>query len=171
MNAEEKGSRKFILIQQPYDNERITRPRSSNICKSLLQRASEVIRVTTMSNGARREKGRRCSNQGSLAPFRMHDLGSPLSTTTATWAKSLPSFEELAKYIFYTETSRGADLKMVDEKTGYIGEFAMDHLLPALLANGPAIRRGLCPGLKRSIREGEEAEPGDLLRKDLGSSR
>ena len=35
----------------------------------------------------------------------------------------LPAFEELAKYIFYTETSQEFDAKAMNSKTGKIGEF------------------------------------------------
>jgi adenine-specific DNA-methyltransferase len=35
--------------------------------------------------------------------------------------KKLPSFEELAKYIFYTETSRQCDLKKINPESGFIG--------------------------------------------------
>jgi hypothetical protein len=34
----------------------------------------------------------------------------------------LPAYEELAKYIFYTETSREFDRKGMNEKSGKIGE-------------------------------------------------
>jgi adenine-specific DNA-methyltransferase len=36
--------------------------------------------------------------------------------------KKLPAFEELAKYVFYTETSQDFDRKAMNEKTGKIGE-------------------------------------------------
>src|SRR5688572_18559296 len=35
--------------------------------------------------------------------------------------KPLPSWEDLAKYIFYTETSQQVDLKRLDPKAGFIG--------------------------------------------------
>jgi len=39
-----------------------------------------------------------------------------------TWDKQMPEFTELAKYIFYTETSRQFDPAAVDKKSGRIGE-------------------------------------------------
>ena len=38
--------------------------------------------------------------------------------------EKLPPYEELAKYIFYTETSHEFDRKGMNEKTGKIGEHA-----------------------------------------------
>ena len=35
--------------------------------------------------------------------------------------KKLPSYEQLARYIFFTETSQHLDPEKVDEKTGFIG--------------------------------------------------
>ena len=49
-------------------------------------------------------------------------LGQPLFSEYRDLGKRLPPYEELAKYIFHTETSRGFDKKALDIKTGKIGE-------------------------------------------------
>ena len=51
-------------------------------------------------------------------------LGPPLFGEYRDFGKKLPSFEDLAKYIFYTETSQEFDAKRVNSKTGKIGEHA-----------------------------------------------
>lgn len=37
------------------------------------------------------------------------------------WGDKPPAFEDLAKYVFYTETSRECDPKKFNQKTGLIG--------------------------------------------------
>ena len=48
-------------------------------------------------------------------------VGEPLFGEYRNFGKKLPAYEELAKYVFYTETSREIDLKAIDEKSGFIG--------------------------------------------------
>jgi adenine-specific DNA-methyltransferase len=45
--------------------------------------------------------------------------------------RRLPAFEEIARYVFFTETSRNSDPRALDSKTGRIGEWkgTSSHLL------------------------------------------
>ena len=67
---------------------------------------------------------RRAIEQESLTgSFTYARLGPPLFSEYRDWGKTLPAFEELAKYIFYTETSHDFDAGAVNAKTGKIGEY------------------------------------------------
>ena len=93
----------------------------------------------------------------------MPALGIPLFGEYRDWGKQLPGYEELAKYIFYTETSRDFDRKAMNEKTGKIGEHHGDQLLSALhvqRSGRSPIGHGMAQG---SRQDGEEQKPGGLL--------
>lgn len=49
-------------------------------------------------------------------------LGPPLFSENRTWGKRLPAYDDLARYVFYTETSHDFDPKALDRKSGKIGE-------------------------------------------------
>jgi adenine-specific DNA-methyltransferase len=57
---------------------------------------------------------------GSFAYFR---LGSPLLGEYRNLGECLPTYEELAKYIFYTETSRDFNCSLMNKTTHKIGEY------------------------------------------------
>ena len=50
-------------------------------------------------------------------------LGRQLFGEYRDLGKKLPAYDELAKYIFYTETSHDFDQKVLNPKIGKIGEF------------------------------------------------
>ncbi len=123
-----RGTKEEILLE-----ERIT--------MSLLRKADELLErikkvkeahstrfeaITTECNtgllrviGKRTIKGRMEGLGGSFSYAR---IGSRLFGEYRDLGERLPAFEELAKYIFYTETSRDFDRKGLNEKTGKIGE-------------------------------------------------
>jgi adenine-specific DNA-methyltransferase len=106
------GGRKFILVQQEYDSKKDEDERFNIFERVLRPRLKTAIRGYT--DGKQRIAGL----GGSLTCFR---LGAPLFGEYRDLGEKLPQFEELAKYIFYTETSSEIDMKKVDEKTGFIG--------------------------------------------------
>jgi len=69
--------------------------------------------------GKKQIKGK---SEGLGSSFTYARVGRPLFGEYRDWSKQLPAYEELAKYIFYTETSRDFDRKVMNEKTGKIGE-------------------------------------------------
>lgn len=71
----------------------------------------------------RRARGRRTNEHepGLGGAFTYADLGPPLFGEYKNFGEKLPSFEDIAKYVFYTETSRQADLKQFDKESGFIG--------------------------------------------------
>jgi adenine-specific DNA-methyltransferase len=73
-----------------------------------------------MARGRRESKERVEGLGGSFSYAR---LGPLLFGEYRDLGPNLPPYEELAKYIFYTETSRDFDPDGIDEKTGRIGEY------------------------------------------------
>jgi adenine-specific DNA-methyltransferase len=55
--------------------------------------------------------------------FTYSKMGAVLFGEYRDLGQTLPGYEELAKYIFYTETSRDYDRKALNPKTGKIGEY------------------------------------------------
>jgi adenine-specific DNA-methyltransferase len=90
-----------------------------NICQKITaERVRRVIQGYTYSN----PKGKKEKVQGLGGSFTYARVGKPLFGEYRDWGKQLPAYEELAKYIFYTETSQDFDRKAMNEKTGKIGE-------------------------------------------------
>ena len=119
-NDNDGGRRKFILVQLPQDSKE-DETKGRNICKEI---TSERVRRVIKGCGYKNQKGESKKVAGIAGSFAYVRLGPPLFGEYRDFGKKLPSFEDLAKYIFYTETSRDFDAKKVNLKTGKIGEFA-----------------------------------------------
>lgn len=121
MNKESEASRLFVLVQQKHDT-KSDEAEKVNICEVLTAgRLSRVIRGYTYSKRGPRGKTKKVRQEGLKGAFSYSRVGPPLFSEYRDLGKKLPPFEDLAKYIFYTETSREIDLKAVDEKTGFVG--------------------------------------------------
>jgi adenine-specific DNA-methyltransferase len=116
-NLEDEGDRRFILIQQPFDTKG-DEQQSHNITKMI---TSERVRRIAVGYPRKSEghAGERAAGLG--GSFTYARVGDPLFGEYRDLGDRLPRFVELAKYIFYTETSRECDLRKVDEKSGFIG--------------------------------------------------
>jgi adenine-specific DNA-methyltransferase len=116
-----RGNRRFILVQQSYDTTE-QEAEKLNIAKKVTRE-----RVTRAIKGYEYRKPKRGGGTEKVVveplggSFSYLHVGDPLFGEYRDLGNKLPKFEELAKYIFYTETSREIDLKSVDEKTGFIG--------------------------------------------------
>jgi len=121
MNAEKKGDRKFILVQQPTETKE-DEAEKRNICKTLtaerLRRVIEGYDYIKRGPKGKKTKMHQAALDGS---FSYVSVGDPLFGEYRDLGDKLPRYEEIAKYIFYTETSRECDLKKLDEQTGFIG--------------------------------------------------
>lgn len=118
LNEEDGGNRKFILVQMPYDTKDQEKEKF-NICQKITaERVRRVVEGYTYTN----PKGKKEKVAGLGSSFTYARVGKPLFGEYRDWGKQLPGYEDLAKYIFYTETSRDFDRKMMNEKTGKIGE-------------------------------------------------
>lgn len=101
-NGDAGSGRRFVLVQLPHDNKDHEKKRV-NLCREL---TAERIRRVSKKNGS----------------FTYARVGEPLFGEYRNFGKRLPEWETLARYIFYTETSRDSDSKKFNEKTGFIGE-------------------------------------------------
>ena len=61
-------------------------------------------------------------NKKSSATFSYFELGPTIEMESILQGKNLPSYEEFARYIFYTATGEEFNEKKINEKTGFIGE-------------------------------------------------
>jgi adenine-specific DNA-methyltransferase len=121
MNADGKGDRSFILVQQPFDSKDDEKEKR-NVCRTLT--AERVRRVITGYDYVKRgPKGKRTkAHEPELrGSFSYARLGPALFNEYRHLGDKLPAFKEIAKYVFYTETSRECDLTKIDEATGFIG--------------------------------------------------
>lgn len=118
LNWEDDGNRRYILVQQP--RERFDQDESANICRDVT--AERVRRVIRSNGNGKRQPNGDAPKNGGVPSFTYARLGAPLFGEYRNFADKLPSYEELAKYVFYTETSRKFDPKALKQNTGRIGE-------------------------------------------------
>jgi hypothetical protein len=122
MNAEGKGDRTFVLVQQPYDTKG-NEAEHINICESITaERACRVIKGFDYVKRGPRGKRTSMKEDGLGGSFTYGRLGPRLFGEYRDLGDKPPAYGELAKYIFYTETSREFDAAAVNKKTGRIGE-------------------------------------------------
>jgi adenine-specific DNA-methyltransferase len=124
VNKADDGNRKFVLVQLPYDTLE-EREAEFNISREVTRtRLERVIKGYSYTS----QKGRAIEVAGLGGSLSYAHLGEPLFGEYKDFGDKLPSFEDIAKYVFYTETSRefpGAskrDNPAWDKTTGRIGE-------------------------------------------------
>ena len=103
-------------MQQPYDTkdqEKDKKNVANQVTAERLRRAIRGYQRNGNGNGGK--------VPGLGGSFTYARLGEPLFGEYRNFGKKLPKWEELARYIFYTETSRECDAKKMHEKTGFIG--------------------------------------------------
>jgi len=126
--TEDDGARSFILVQMPHDGKEI-KDEQRNICETLtaerVRRAALGYRYTRRGV---RGKQTKIDVPGLGGSFTYARVGDPLFGQYKTFGDSLPAFEDLASYVFYTETSREfpGNTKRKnpawDKRSGRIGE-------------------------------------------------
>lgn len=104
LNKEDGGNRKFILVECEDYADTIT--------------AERVRRVIKGVPNARDEKLR----EGLGGTFSYFELGNPIEMESILEGDNLPSYLELARYVFYTATGEEFDPEKVDEVRNFIGE-------------------------------------------------
>ena len=118
LNQEDGGNRKCILVQIPFETKEQEKEKL-NICEKI---TAERVRRVIQGYAFKTPKGKKEQVQGLGGSFTYARVGNPLFGEYRDLGTQLPAYEELAKYIFYTETSRDFDRKVMNEKTGKIGE-------------------------------------------------
>ncbi len=119
LNKEDGGNRRFVIIQQPYDNKDNEKAKF-NICEKI---TAERVRRVMKGYSYKTQSGKTEAVAGLGGEFTYARVGPVLMSEYRDLGKKLPSYEQLARYIFFTETSQNFDAKQVNEKTGKIGEW------------------------------------------------
>lgn len=105
LNKEDGGNRRFILVEMEEYAEKIT--------------AERVRRVIKGVPGAKKEALR----EGLGGSFSYFELGEEIEYNRfLTGADSYPSWEELARFVFFTATGEQLDLDKSDPSKSYVGE-------------------------------------------------
>ncbi|MDO8683410.1 MAG: site-specific DNA-methyltransferase [Armatimonadota bacterium] len=120
LNKQQGTNHRFVIVQMPQES---SEQQSSgyNLCVSVT--AERIRRVVDgyIYNTRKRE----VSVEGLGGGFTYCRVGKMLFDRFRNFPKGeYPSYEELAKYIFYTETSRALDVAGINYDTGLIGENA-----------------------------------------------
>lgn len=104
LNKEDGGNRKFILVECEDYADKITAERVRRVSKGVKNAKDENLR------------------KGLGGTFSYFDLGKPIEMQSILEGKHLPSYLELARYVFYTATGEEFDERKMNEKKQYIGE-------------------------------------------------
>ena len=104
LNKEDGGNRKFILVECEDYADTIT--------------AERVRRVIKGVRGARDEN----LKKGFGGTFSYFELGKAIELDSILDGKNLPSYLELARYVFYTATGEEFDERKLNEKRSFVGE-------------------------------------------------
>lgn len=115
------GSRNFIMIQMEHDTKG-DESSDTNICRDFTaKRVSRVIKGYEYTKRGARGKTTKVKVEGLGGSFSYVRVGEPLFNEYKDWGRTPPSFSDLARYVFYTETSRECDPRKFNETTGFIG--------------------------------------------------
>lgn len=104
LNKEDGGSRRFILVEQEDYANTTTAERVRRVIKGVKTAKTETLK------------------KGLGGTFSYFELGPTIEMESILQGKNLPSYEEFARYIFYTATGEEFNEKKINEKTGFIGE-------------------------------------------------
>lgn len=107
LNNEDSGNRKFILVEQEDYANTITAERVRRVIKGVKTAKNESLKKSTGGT------------------FSYFELGDSIEMESILTGKGLPSYEELARYIFYTATGQEFNEKKIKRKTNFISE--TDH--------------------------------------------
>jgi adenine-specific DNA-methyltransferase len=103
LNKEDGGNRKFILIEcEDYAND-ITAERVRRVIKGVKTAKDENLK------------------EGLGGTFSFFELGNAIEMESILKGKSLPSYQEFARYLFFTSTGEEFDESKIDEQSNYIG--------------------------------------------------
>jgi len=144
LNKEDGGNRKFFLVEcESYANE-ITAERVRRVIKGVRGASDENLK------------------KGLGGTFSYFELGKANELESILDGKNLPSYHELARYVFYTATGEEFDERKVNEKRQFVGESKthevflfykpdIDYLKKTALTLGRAEELGKSKGKRRLI--------------------
>jgi adenine-specific DNA-methyltransferase len=103
-NAEDGGNRRFILIECEDYADKITAERVRRVIKGVPTAKDDALK------------------RGFGGTFSFFKIGKAIELESILDGKALPTFEDLARYVFYTATGEEFDPKAVDRKKLFVGE-------------------------------------------------
>jgi adenine-specific DNA-methyltransferase len=104
LNKEDGGSRKFILVECEDYADKITAERVRRVIKGVPKAKDENLK------------------KGLGGTFSYFELGKAIELESILSGDRLPTYKELARYIFYTATGEEFDPKKLNEKKNFVGE-------------------------------------------------
>jgi adenine-specific DNA-methyltransferase len=104
LNAQEGGNRRFILVECEDYAGKVTAERVRRVIKGVADAKDAALK------------------DGLGGSFSYFDLGPAIEMESILSGENLPSYGELARYVFYTATGEEFDEAAVDEKRNFIGE-------------------------------------------------
>jgi adenine-specific DNA-methyltransferase len=103
-NRQDSGARHFILVECEDYADKVTAERVRRVIKGVPNAKDETLRA------------------GLGGSFSYFDLGPAIEMESILSGDSLPTYDDLARYVFYTATGEEFDEAAVDEKRNFIGE-------------------------------------------------
>ena len=104
LNKEDGGNRKFILVECEDYADTITAERVRRVIKGVKGASDENLK------------------KGLGGTFSYFELGKAIELDSILEGTNLPSYLELARYVFYTATGEEFDERKVNEKRSFVGE-------------------------------------------------
>ncbi|MFH1934995.1 MAG: site-specific DNA-methyltransferase, partial [Pseudomonadota bacterium] len=104
LNKEDGGDRKFILVECEDYADKITAERVRRVIKGVPNAKDENLK------------------KGLGGTFSYFELGKAIELESILSGDRLPTYKELARYIFYTATGEEFDPKKLNEKKNFVGE-------------------------------------------------
>ncbi|MBI4829057.1 MAG: hypothetical protein HY804_09665 [Nitrospinae bacterium] len=103
LNKEDGGNRRFILVECEDYADSVTAERVRRVIKGVPSAKNEALR------------------EGLGGSFSFFELGAPIEIEKLLAGVDLPTYLELARYVFYTATGQEFDENKVNEKKYFIG--------------------------------------------------
>jgi adenine-specific DNA-methyltransferase len=103
LNKEDEGNRKFILVEMEDYADTITAERARRVIKGVPTAKNELVK------------------KGLGGSFSYFELGDAIEMESLLAGKTLPSYEELGRYLFYTATGEEFKQDELDESSNYVG--------------------------------------------------
>jgi adenine-specific DNA-methyltransferase len=106
LNNLDGGKRRFVILESQDFADTLTAERIRRVIHGVPKAKDEAVR------------------KGLPGTFTYVEVGAALRLETLLQGKKLPSYEDLAAYVFYTATGEEFDARAIKKKTGFIGESA-----------------------------------------------
>lgn len=103
LNKEDGGQRRFILVETEDYADKITAERVRRVIKGVKNAKDENLR------------------NGLGGTFSYFELGGAFDVNKMLTGEALPSYEELARYVFHNATGQTFDAKKINRQTNFIG--------------------------------------------------